>query len=389
MSSLRLGVFGVGRMGRVHVENLLRLDRAGHVHFVGIGDRLESSVALTHDLVSTLGSPETASRLRLFEDPQHMAVCGLDAAVIASRTEHHATDVLAFARAGIPVLVEKPLAGSIEEAATLIATLGESYRRLVHVAFQRYYDAATQLAAQWVAEGLIGSLQQTDHVLQDKNPTPESYQSCGITADMAIHLVFEAMSFRGFELPHIVRALRFFSPPYEDRAGEGANIVHVFCQWENGSVAHLWGSRINGTGYDNRFTLIGTEGRIDVGEFVGDFGKVAAKLWRGVGRGPMPRGTLAKSNEFPMTTPGTVHPDFYARYAAAYDAELCDFINHVSRGAAFDLDLDIGWKTLLVANVAEASSRQEGRPFQLMHPTGRAIASAAEAASFAASNGVV
>ena len=64
----------------------------------------------------------------------------------------------------------------------------------MQVAFQRHYDAATRAAAGWVEQGLIGSIQQSDHVLQDKNPTPEAYQSCGITADMAIHLVYEAMS---------------------------------------------------------------------------------------------------------------------------------------------------------------------------------------------------
>ena len=106
-------------------------------------------------------------------------------------------------------------------------------------------------------------------MLQDKNPTPEEYRSGGITADMAIHLVYEAMSFRGFALPRRVQGLKYLAPPYDDRAAEGANIVHVFCQWADGSLAHMWGSRINGTGYDNRFTLTGTEGRIDVGEFAG------------------------------------------------------------------------------------------------------------------------
>ncbi len=32
------------------------------------------------------------------------------------------------------------------------------------------------------------------------------------------------------------------------------------------------------------FKLMGTEGRVDVGEFVGDFGRVHARLFRGNGR---------------------------------------------------------------------------------------------------------
>jgi len=62
---------------------------------------------------------------------------------------------------------------------------------------------------------------------------------------MAIHLVFEAMAFRRFELPTTVQAVRFLAPHYDDAAGEGANIVHAFLSWRDGSLAHLWGSRLN------------------------------------------------------------------------------------------------------------------------------------------------
>src|SRR5262245_37223620 len=371
---LRVGIFGVGRMGLVHLEHLVRLHEARRIELAAIGDRwpalLESARAGVPDSVTSGVSPDA------------MADAGLDAAVVASRTSDHARDVLAFARRGVPVLVEKPLADTIGEAAALVQELGAGGDRLVQVAFQRQYDAATRLASGWVSQGRIGSLQQSHHVLQDKNPTPVSYESCGITADMAIHLVHEAMSFRGFELPRRVQALRFMAPPYEDRAGEGANIVHVFCQWASGSLAHLWGSRINGTGYDNAFTLTGTGGRIDVGEFAGDFGPVAARLWQGNGSGPMPRGTLVESHAFPMTRPRDGHPDFYARFAAAYEAELTEFVTRVGARATLEPGLEIGWKTLFVANLAEASSRAQGRLFELTRPDGRPIESASEAAAF-------
>ena len=377
-------------MGRVHLEHLVRLHRAGRIEFVAMGDRLPSTLDGARAYVSMLGAEDLARDLAAASTPGRMATDHrVDGVVVASRTEDHARDIVTFARHGIPVLVEKPVASSIAEAAAIAGELGAAADRLVQVAFQRHYDAATRAAARWVGQGLIGSIQQSDHVLQDKNPTPEQYQSGGITADMAIHLVFEAMSVRGFTLPRRVQALQYFSPPYDDRAGEGANIVHVFCQWADGSLAHLWGSRINGTGYDNRFTLTGTEGRIDVGEFAGDFGPIVAKLWRGTGGGVIPRGTLVESLTFPMTPPQPHHPDFYARFAVAYEAELVEFVGRVGAGLPLEPGLDAGWKTLLVANIAEASARQAGRVFELTQPDGRAIESAADAAAFAQASGVV
>jgi myo-inositol 2-dehydrogenase/D-chiro-inositol 1-dehydrogenase len=372
---LRLGIFGVGRMGRVHLEHLVRLHETNRIELVAIGDRwppfIETALSLVPHAVKVVTTSDEMA-----------ADAGVDAAVVVSRTSEHARDILAFVRRGIPVLVEKPLVRTVAEAAAIVGELGADADRLVQVAFQRQYDEATRLATEWVSRGAIGSIQQSHHVLQDKNPTPVGYESCGITADMAIHLVHEAMSFRGFELPRRVQALQFMSPPYEDRAREGANIVHVFCQWAGGSLAHLWGSRINGTGYDNGFTLTGTDGRIDVGAFVGDFGPISARLWQGTGNGSVPRGSLVVSREFPMTPPREGHPDFYARFAAAYEAELCEFVRRAAAGAALDPGLEVGWKTLLVANLAEASAR-DGGVFELAQPDGSPIESASDAAAFA------
>ena len=377
---LRLGAFGVGRMGQVHLEHLIAFHQAGKIELVAIGDRHAPMLSSASGLLTGLGGPDL-TRVARFEDPDSMAVAArLDGVIVASRTEDHARDSLAFTGRGTPVLVEKPVANSIAEAAGFCAALGGGANRLLQVGFQRHFDAAARTALGWLSAGRIGEIQQSHHVLQDKNPTPAAYQSCGITADMAIHLVFEAMSVHGFELPSSVQALRFAAPHYDDRAAEGANVVHGFCTWTDGSVAHLWGSRINSAGYDNGFKLIGTEGRIDVGEFIGDLGPITARMWSGAGA---ERGREIETATFPMTQPSARHPDFYARYAAAYVAELSAFVECIRNDEPFDPDPDLGWKTLFVANLAEASSRSGGRRFELVQADGSAIATAADAAAFA------
>jgi len=378
---LRLGAFGVGRMGQVHLEHLVALHGKGEIELVAIGDRFGPTLASGSRLVHELGGPDLASVAR-FDDPEAMAAgVRFDGVIVSSRTEDHVRDSLAFISHGTPVFVEKPIANTIEEAAAFCGRLGDAPNRLVQVAFQRHFDAAAMVALGWFSSGRIGTLQQSHHVLQDKNPTPVGYRSGGITADMAIHLVFEAMIVHGCELPCAVQALRFTAPHYDDRAGEGANVVHTFLTWADGSVAHLWGSRINTAGYDNGFKLIGTRGRIDVGEFVGDFGAITARLWSGAGDD---RGRQIEEAQFPMTQPSARHPEFYARYAAAYAAEVSAFIACLRKNAPFAVGPDLGWKTLLVANLAEASSRAGGRRFDLRHSDGSAIETAVDAAAYAA-----
>ena len=377
---MRLGAFGVGRMGQVHLEHLIALHQKGEIELVAVGDRFGPTLSSASRLLNELGGSELAKIAR-FDDPDAMAAAArLDGVIVASRTGDHARDSLAFSHRGTAVFVEKPFANSIAEAADFCGRLGECSNRRVQVGFQRHFDAAARAALDWIARGRIGALQQSHHVLQDKNPPPVGYQSCGITADMAIHLVFEAISVHGFELPCSVQALRFVAPHYDDRAGEGANVVHTFCTWADGTVAHLWGSRINSAGYDNGFKVIGTEGRIDVGEFVGDFGAITARLWSGAGDD---RGRQIEDASFPMTRPSARHPDFYARYAAAYAAEVSAFIDCLRRHAPFDLGPDLGWKTLFVANLAEASARSGGRRFDLVQADGSAIATVDDAAAYA------
>ena len=139
---LRLGAFGVGRMGQVHLEHLIALHQRGEIELVAMGDRFGPTLSSASRLLHELGGPDLAGIAR-FDDPAAMAAAArLDGVVVGSRTEDHARDSLAFIRGGTPVLVEKPLANSIAEAADFCGRLGDCPNRLVQVGFQRHFDAA-------------------------------------------------------------------------------------------------------------------------------------------------------------------------------------------------------------------------------------------------------
>ena len=73
MEPLRMGIFGVGRMGRVHLENLLRMAREGTIELVALGDRLDSVRSAAFAAVNEEMGPGPAPRPARFDDPGEMA----------------------------------------------------------------------------------------------------------------------------------------------------------------------------------------------------------------------------------------------------------------------------------------------------------------------------
>ena len=150
----RVAIFGVGRMGLVHLEHLVTLARNGAIELVAIGDRhppvLDHARRMLVSLPTLVDSTRSSST-RTFMTPEAMAdECHLDACVVASRTEDHAHDTLALASRGVAVLVEKPMAQTVAEAASFDEQLGAlgAQRDRVQIAFQRHYDAAARAAMQ-------------------------------------------------------------------------------------------------------------------------------------------------------------------------------------------------------------------------------------------------
>ena len=160
-------------MGRVHLQHLVDEHRARRIDFVAMGDPLPATLDAARAYLSSLDDGDLARSLATASTAEAMATDGrVDAVVVASRTEDHARDIIAFARHGIPVLVEKPVANSIVEAAAIADELGAGADRLVQVAFQRHYDAAARAATEWVEQGLIGSIEQSNQRTAGQEPDP-------------------------------------------------------------------------------------------------------------------------------------------------------------------------------------------------------------------------
>ncbi len=104
---LRAAVIGVGHLGRHHARILSSVD----------GARLEAVVDVNEPRAREIASGAGARALTSARD----LLGHVDLVSIATPTETHAEVATMFLDHGIPVLVEKPLARSVEEADAIIA----------------------------------------------------------------------------------------------------------------------------------------------------------------------------------------------------------------------------------------------------------------------------
>jgi predicted dehydrogenase len=104
---LRLGVVGVGHLGRHHARILSTLP---DVSLVGVAD---ASEARAQEIASAHGTTAYADWRAL--------LARVDAVTVATPTEAHAEVAAAAIDAGVHVLVEKPLTRTLDEADALIA----------------------------------------------------------------------------------------------------------------------------------------------------------------------------------------------------------------------------------------------------------------------------
>jgi predicted dehydrogenase len=126
-AALPIGVVGVGALGRHHARHLAQLDEA---RLVGVHDvDLGRARAVAGELGTTV-----------FDDLDAL-LARVEAVTVAVPTPAHAAVGLRTLAAGVPVLMEKPLAGTVAEADALIAAAARGGLQLQVGHIERYNRA--------------------------------------------------------------------------------------------------------------------------------------------------------------------------------------------------------------------------------------------------------
>src|SRR5262245_26412081 len=110
LSALRVAVVGVGHLGKHHARILASLPGVSLTAVVDVNRPRADAIAAEH-------------RSRPLYDARELAG-QVDAVTVAVPTERHQDVAMPFLEAGIPVLVEKPLARAVGEADAMIQAAG-------------------------------------------------------------------------------------------------------------------------------------------------------------------------------------------------------------------------------------------------------------------------
>ena len=165
---LRAGLVGLGAMGRNHARVLASLSG---VELVAVVDPLGDGTGAAR------GVPVVAT-------VAEMLAMGVDYAVVASPTATHEEVGLALADAGVPALIEKPLAPTVASARRLVEAF--EARGLVggvgHI--ERFNPALLSLRTRLEA-GELGEVFQL--VTRRQGPFPHRIADVGVVMDLATH----------------------------------------------------------------------------------------------------------------------------------------------------------------------------------------------------------
>jgi len=222
MSTIRMAVVGVGHMGRFHTEKIRALEAEdGGVELTAIVD---TDPARAAELGDSLGVP-----VRTELGP---ALARVDALVVAVPTVAHAAVVAEALEAGVDVLVEKPIAATLEEAEKLLSTARER-GRVVQVGHLEWFNAAMESVRERVTRPRFVEAHRM-------GPFPARATDVDVVRDLMIHDIDIIQRLIGEE-PERVDAIGV--PVITDKV----DIANARLTFPCGSVANVTASRVSPT----------------------------------------------------------------------------------------------------------------------------------------------
>jgi myo-inositol 2-dehydrogenase / D-chiro-inositol 1-dehydrogenase len=283
--TLRIGLIGIGTMGRNHTRILTEQVPGAEVALI-CDPSAENVAQLRAELP---GIPLADNGDALIESDK------VDAVIVASPDYTHAQYAMACLRAGKPVLCEKPLAETAAQCRDLIAAEKATGRDLLQVGFMRRFDPAYRQLRAALEDQLMGNPYALRCI--HRNARAPSF----FTGNMAItNAMVHEFDVLRWLLGAEITAVRAAIP---DRAGQDP--VLASARLSTGQIAEIEVFMNAGYGYDIRTEVLAERGVLEMAR--------PAKLTEG-------HGGQLRHDQF---------HDFTERFADAYRVMLTEWVRAI------------------------------------------------------------
>lgn len=253
MDPLRIGLVGLGTMGRGHLDKEQGLDEA---RIVAVADVVPKAVDDVRDRYGVRG----------FYSPEELIASGeAEAVLIATPHPFHAPVAIAAAEAGMHVLSEKPIAVTVSEADAMIAACQRAGVKL-GVMFQTRTDPVYRAAKAVLDSGAIGEVYRTT-MIANAWYRPQAYYDSGAWRG----------TWRGEgggvvmnQAPHSLDAYIWLGGRPSRVSGrawtrghriEVEDTVSALLEYPNGATGYLYTTTAEWPG-ENRFEIVGDSGKL-------------------------------------------------------------------------------------------------------------------------------
>ena len=324
--TLRFGLLGAGRIGKVHAK---AISASAGAQLVAVADAMAPAARAIAD--------QYGCEVRSIE--AILAAKDIDAVVICTPTDTHADLIEKFAKAGKAVFCEKPIDLSLARVKACLQVVRDT-KAVLMVGFNRRFDPHFVAVKAEIAKGTLGEVEMVTITSRDPGAPPLDYiaRSGGIFRDMTIHDFDMARFLLGEEVTEVSAMAAALVDPAIGKAGD-FDSVQVMLKTATGKMCLISNSRRATYGYDQRI------------EVHGSLGAATAENQR-----PF---MIEVASAAGYTRP-PLHDFFMTRYTEAYAAEIAGFIAAVAGKGAASPSGEDGLSALALAEAA-LKSVAEGR----------------------------
>ncbi len=331
---LKIGIIGVGRIGKVHAESITKYVPNAIVKAIADPYMTEETEKWAKSMGIEIAYKDYK---KILEDPE------IEGVLVCSSTDTHSQISIEAAKAGKNIFCEKPIDHDLDRIYEVLDVVKETGVKF-QVGFNRRFDHNFKAVKEAVVNGKVGEPHIIKITSRDPEAPPIEYVkvSGGMFLDMTIHDFDMARFLSGSEVEEVYAAGNVLIDPKIGEAGDIDTAI-ITLKFTNGCLGVIDNSRQAAYGYDQRAEVFGSKGVVSVSNDTNSSAVISTS--EGV------------TGEKPLYF-------FLERYMQSFADEIKQFVEAIVNDTEVPVNAMDGLKPILIGMAAKKSI-EEGRPVKI------------------------